>query len=146
VTASDPPAPGDTSPRVVWTATISADVANRLEDRLTQMHASQNYGGNLQLGPPTREAPYGRIFIGNDEHGREGLVDTELLNFLDKQLVQPVTQIDTSWLAVAHVDEILSFVPRRRGSGTHAIWLNSPKLALDILRAALSHYLAGLPS
>jgi Protein-arginine deiminase (PAD) len=129
----------------VWTASISADTADRLEERLAQMHASQNYGGNLQLGPPTPAAPYGRIFIGNGESGREGLVDTELLNFLDKQRVQPLTQIDTSWLAVAHVDEILSFVPRRRGGGTHAIWLNSPKLALDILRAALARYVNGLP-
>jgi hypothetical protein len=146
VTAKEPPTPGGTSPRVVWTATISCTMADRLEERLAQMHASQNYGGNLQLGPPTPDMPYGRIFIGNDVLGREGLVDPELLNFLDKQRVQPLTQIDTSWLAVAHVDEILSFVPRRRGSGTHAIWLNSTKLALDIVEAARSHYLAGLPS
>lgn len=145
VTAKDPPAPGETSPRVVWSATISQETANRLEERLSMMHSSQNYGGNLQLGPPTADAPYGRIFIGNDVYGREGLVDTELLNFLDKQRVQPLTQIDTSWLAVAHVDEILAFVPRRRGSGTHAIWMNSPKLAFDIVDAALSRYLSGLP-
>lgn len=145
VTATEPPPAGQTQGRVVWSAAITADTAERLEARLSQMHASQNYGGNLQLGPPTPAAPYGRIFIGNDIYGREGLVDPELLNFLDQQRVQPLVQIDTSWLAVAHVDEILAFVPRRRGPGDHAVWLNSPKLALDILRAARRQYIAGLP-
>jgi hypothetical protein len=121
-------------------------MANRLEERLSQMHASQNYGGNIQLGPPTPDAPYGRIVIGNGENGSEDFVDTELLNFLDTQRIQPLTQIDTSWLAVAHVDEILSFVPRRRGPSTHAIWLNSPKLALDIIEATHNRYLSGLSS
>jgi hypothetical protein len=145
VTAQDPPQPDGTPGRVVWTADISVDMANQLEERLRKMHNSQNYGGNMELGPPTDTAPYGQIFIGNGERGREEFVDTELLNFLDKQRVQPLIQVDTSWLSVAHVDEIFSIVPDRARGGTHAIIMNSTRLALDILDLALRQYVNGLP-
>jgi Protein-arginine deiminase (PAD) len=146
VTAQDPPQPDGSAGRVVWNEDISIDTANQLEERLRQMHDSQNYGGNMELGPPTDGAPYGQIFIGNGVRGSEEFVDTELLNFLDKQRVQPLIQVDTSWLEVAHVDEIFSFVPNRGRGGTHAIIMNSTRLALDILDFALRQYIAGLPS
>jgi hypothetical protein len=53
VTAVEPAPAGQPGPgRVVWSAVITVQTAERLEERLSRMHASQNYGGNLQLGPP----------------------------------------------------------------------------------------------
>jgi len=92
---------------------------------------SIDYGGNLEVSPPVkkatpkidrgpagsvsgpsckahdRPAPFGKIIVG-DCTPRP--VHPEFHKFLQAQRVQPVLPLDTSWLAVGHVDEFLSFV------------------------------------
>ena len=63
-----------------------------------------DYGGNIELMPPTQEWPLGRILVGNT-------ISPPLLRFLQDQRVQDPFQISTEWLRVGHVDEVLAFVP-----------------------------------
>lgn len=65
---------------------------------------SGDYGGNLELIPPTAKWPLGRIVTGDT-------ISARLYKFLQDQEVQSPIQIDTSWLAIGHVDELVSFIP-----------------------------------
>ena len=68
--------------------------------------------GNLEASPPVTVGgvhyPFGRIYYGR--HGNEGLHQTLRLA-LQAQAVQAPIQLDTTWLCVGHVDEIVTFVP-----------------------------------
>lgn len=87
---------------------------------------SVDFGGNLEVSPPIskatkplgagkagpavkkhRPAPFGKVILGDskDRPCEEGF-----RKLLLAQKVQPVLPIDTSWLSVGHVDEIMSFV------------------------------------
>ena len=70
--------------------------------------------GNLEVSPPVkarngREFPFGRILTGV----QKGLgMHPDVLAFLEAQRLQsPPLIVDTSWLAIGHVDEVVSFVP-----------------------------------
>jgi protein-arginine deiminase len=66
--------------------------------------------GNHELVPPYTNGdayPLGRIVVGMPDE-----VLDETVAFYQAQSVQePILGLDTSWLAVGHVDEVLSFVP-----------------------------------
>lgn len=102
-------------------------------DNLLQLHSSHNLGGNIVVTPPMSTAPLGKIVIGNsrDNRGR-CLMDPSLTNFLKMQQVQPVIEVDTSWLQVGHVDEIISF-GIRNAEKKFPVILASPRKAIDIL-------------
>ncbi len=93
--------------------------------------------GNLEVtpGPVTSSAgkayPWGRVYYGGVGRPRERF-DQEVEAFLGAQIVQEPIEIDTSWLAVGHVDEIISFVPASSPLGFKLL-LASPGRALDIL-------------
>jgi|GEM_PF-2397419 len=123
------------------------DLADRLFRRVQQLAGSANYGGNIEAAPPGPGSPFGTIVVGsaliNDEDDH---MDPDMLRFLYKQK-QPVMEVDSTWLDVGHVDEMLTFVPDARGSGTNFAALRaSSGLAMKILRAAARRYRAGLPS
>ena len=61
------------------------------------------------------------------------MLDPDLKSFLEKQIVQAPIPVDTSWLAVGHVDEIISFVPAPGAKGFKLL-LASPRLAYKILQ------------
>jgi hypothetical protein len=126
-----------------WSALIPPNEANDLAVRLDQVHHSSNYGGNIELGPPTKDAKLGKIVLGNAEFDKADFVDPDLKRFLFKQQIQPVVEISTEWLGVGHVDEVAAFVPAQKGG--HGILLASPALALIILRRALDSHIAGRP-
>jgi hypothetical protein len=94
---------------------------------------STEYGGNLEATPPIlqgtpalgagpagpavrahKPAHLGKILLGDCA---ERHADPEFREFLLAQRVQPVLPIDTSWLLVGHVDEILTFVPTSSPKG-----------------------------
>jgi protein-arginine deiminase len=95
--------------------------------------------GNLEVTPPAKsrggkDYPWGRIYFGGiDEPGR--IFDPHVRDFLMAQKVQPPIQIDTTWLAVGHVDEIMTFVPG--GPKGFKLLLAAPRLAYKILRRAV---------
>jgi protein-arginine deiminase len=66
-------------------------------------------------------------------------MDAELVAFLKAQRVQAPIPVETSWLVVGHVDEILSFVPFANPGNPYKRWkllLASPRRAYQILRDA----------
>jgi hypothetical protein len=64
--------------------------------------------GNLEASPPIDGYPFGRIYFGWDN----GVgMDAVLADFLDSQTLQAPVRLPTDWLCVAHVDEIISFIP-----------------------------------
>lgn len=92
--------------------------------------------GNLQVSPPGcdshgRSFPHGRIITG--EKGPLAM-HPGVLGILEAQGVQtPPLRIDTSWLRVGHVDEVLAFVPVGKGDEFRVL-VPSPEIARDILR------------
>ena len=81
--------------------------------------------GNLEVSPPVKASgriyPFGRIVFGGRqigdfaEHSRQMM--PELRRFLYAQKVQAPLEVYTDWLAVGHVDEIVSFVSGDNGDG-----------------------------
>lgn len=109
------------------------DVAD-ISERLDAVHSSHNYGGNIEVTPPVSTAPLGKILIGDamGENGK-GQMDPDLVRFLGEQNEQPVVLIDTTWLDVGHVDEIVNFAPIRNSGNAFAVVLASPEKAYQIL-------------
>ena len=93
--------------------------------------------GNLEVSPPLavkdREFKNGRIYAGTQG---ERAMHPEVIAFLEAQGAQgPVLWLDTSWLVIGHVDEIVSWVPSRVGTPFRMI-IPSPRLAVEILEQA----------
>lgn len=87
----------------------------------------QDFGGNIEVSPPIAQAtpamgrdlggpsvpahppaPFGKVLVG--DCSPRGL-HPHTRRFLLAQKVQPVLPVDTSWLAVGHVDEFMVTVP-----------------------------------
>lgn len=93
--------------------------------------------GNLEVSPPVtvngHSFPLGRIVLGNRRrHPSDPMKDRRpalrLREFLYAQEVQSPFEIYTDWLAVGHVDEIISFVPAPTELGFELL-LASPREA-----------------
>ena len=96
--------------------------------------SSYDYGGNLETSPPVtvggKRYPFGRIYYGPGTPGDP--MDPVTRDFLASQTVQRPFEVDTSWLTVGHVDEVISFVPARDRKGFRLL-LASPRRAYAIL-------------
>jgi len=91
---------------------------------------SLNSFGNLECIPPYGSYPLGRIIVGGAGTRR---MDESVRNFLSAQSMQgPVYELDTTWLAVGHVDEIMSFIPAPNARGWVVAWADVD-VALDML-------------
>jgi protein-arginine deiminase len=123
---------------------------------------SLDYGGDLEVTPPTEEWPFGRVYYGSvrgrqaaaDSAGRPSPDGTHFcegrqisLGFQeffkrqkrhpsDARALQEPLDLFTDWLGVGHVDEIVSFVPVTRDSahphGFVLLWA-SPAKAIQLL-------------
>jgi hypothetical protein len=100
------------------------------------LHDSVNYGGNLEVAPPSGGSSRGQVVVGSSP---DRSMDESLLNFLDQQGAAAL-QIDTSWLKVGHVDELITFIPAPKISGKWAILRNSPNVGLKILLEAAKYH------
>jgi len=65
--------------------------------------------GNLEVTPPMPGYPYGRVYYG--KNGTAGLNPDVVNGFAAQSLQGPPLAVDTGWLLIKHVDEILCFVP-----------------------------------
>ncbi|MES1241723.1 MAG: protein-arginine deiminase family protein [Acidobacteriota bacterium] len=93
--------------------------------------------GNLEVSPPVTlptgaEFKLGRIYHGRGRSGNP--FNARVREFLRAQLVQKPFVVDTDWLAVGHVDEIISFVPSTAGKPFRMLFASTTE-ALRILRA-----------
>ncbi|WP_426546791.1 protein-arginine deiminase domain-containing protein [Dapis sp. BLCC M126] len=69
--------------------------------------------GNLEVTPPLPGYPMGRVYYG--KAGEVGM-NPDIIDFIKAQKIQgPPVDIDTSWLMIRHVDEIISFIPSKFG-------------------------------
>lgn len=124
--------------------TVGDFTADHVEETISQLHSSLNYGGNIEVSPPQTAAPFGKIVIGALAPFDRIPLDESLVNFLNDQRVQPLVKINTSWLEVGHVDEVMTFVPSSYGSSGHAILRASPGLAQNILYEARQLFISGM--
>jgi protein-arginine deiminase len=72
--------------------------------------------GNLEVSPPLAGHPQGRAIYGKNLRTGETF-HPEVVRFLAAQGEQDPLWIDTSWLAIKHVDEIVAFLPGPDGRG-----------------------------
>ena len=111
--------------------------------------------GNLEVTPPVRalagarhnaggvggkDYNWGRIYYGRGR-GIPGHVGTELFNqetreFLEAQTVQHPIALNTAWLSVGHVDEMMSFVPSPGVGKGWKLLIASPQEAYTIIGTA----------
>jgi len=123
---------------------LPAETARRLFLRGRQMHDAANYGGNIESTPPVSGAPLGKILLGNVRFPDGGeFMDPDVLRLFAKQKKQPIVEINTAWLRVGHVDEMMAVVPHRT-SGFSVLHASS-RAAMTILRQAEWRYRGGLP-
>jgi protein-arginine deiminase len=105
--------------------------------------SSHNYGGNLEVAPPTARFPFGRMLYGGGETTLFGARNPDTMNreqvsFLNAQEIQgPALELSSEWLAVGHIDEIFQFVPDLTPDGPHPfkVVIASPDLAREALVA-----------
>jgi protein-arginine deiminase len=94
---------------------------------------SLNSFGNLETIPPYSmnnvSYPLGRLFRGDVPNLHP---DLSFETMLEAQSLQPPVYIDTSWLAVGHVDETISFVKANTPRGW-IVLANDPRLAKQML-------------
>lgn len=132
---------------------LSDPNARNLPFTLLDVRASSiNYGGNLEVSPPILKptpaitdefsgpaikahpaAPFGKILLGD---GPNFAMSLEFLNVLFAQSVQPVLPVDTTWLAVAHVDEIMCIVRANSPKG-FSLLVADTKLLEQLFEAVL---------
>lgn len=106
------------------------DELNLAFSLLLETHHSSNYGGNIEVSPPTTDAPYGKIITGDIE-------SVPLRAFLSSRgPTHPHAVVWTDWLEVGHVDEILSFVEDGRGKEGWSLLRAAPLLAVSLLEHA----------
>lgn len=94
--------------------------------------------GNLEVTPPVLDSrfhpyPWGRLLFGPGS-GTDAM-DRKTRAFLHAQIVQRPIEVDTTWLEIGHVDEILCFLPRPDGP-EYKQWfvlVPSPRRAYEIL-------------
>lgn len=128
-----------------WCQNILWDPNFDFIQRFASSSGSHNYGGNLEVCPPFNNAtgnyPWGRIVVGGGLTTLIGTTTTnnESMDNLYKQfftacgLQGPAVEIDSSWLAVGHVDEFMCFVPAPNTARGWAVALASPTLGRQIL-------------
>lgn len=69
--------------------------------------------GNLEVTPPLPRYPLGRIYYGHNPDGpKEASLNPEIVGMFEAQGIQaPALKLDTGWLLIKHVDEVISFLP-----------------------------------
>ncbi len=91
--------------------------------------------GNLEVSPPVqerngREFPFGRILTGVQN---KLTLHPDVLAFLEAQELQaPPLLVNTSWLKIGHVDEVVNFVPTSDAPGFRVL-IPSTQMAKSIL-------------
>lgn len=93
--------------------------------------------GNLEVTPPVKDYPLGRIYHGGpkeDTQGREMMLAVR--DFLEAQQVQKPLTLYSDWLLVGHVDEFMSFVPsfKQDDEQKFRLLLSSPRVFMEIMK------------
>ncbi|MFD8491812.1 protein-arginine deiminase family protein [Amycolatopsis sp. NPDC059657] len=94
----------------------------------------RNATGNFEALPPDGRFPHGRLLYGSS--ATDALrPDPAFLTMLTGQGMQPPLVLDTSWLAVGHVDETVHVV-RADNARRWTVMVADPRAAVALLRSA----------
>jgi hypothetical protein len=104
--------------------TLTPDRRWRLTIAPTQQYELRRAGGHVAV------------------HLYRGVMD-DYRTFLVQQRVQPIVNIDTSWLQVGHVDEVMAIVPDTDPAIRARLLVANSQLAVDLLREALTLHDSG---
>jgi hypothetical protein len=127
------------------TLTLTDPSASALYRTLAATFGSENRGGNIEVAPAMPNQSHGKLIVGARAGNSPGnMGKSEISSFLLRRCTQPVLEVDTSWLRVGHVDEILSVISNRKNEKHFAILCASPHTALHILEEAANLYRSGL--
>jgi hypothetical protein len=129
-----------TQPATRQNVLVTLASADRLWEQVNAALNSLNYGGNIEVSPPTGAAGRRKLVVGVDSERPMGEALRQILWQSEPARHAPVTLLDTSWLEVGHVDEVMTFVPNRGRNPPFAILTASPGLAIDILTRAFELY------
>lgn len=94
--------------------------------------------GNLEVTPPLKDYPFGRIYysdklkVFSENKWIDKEFDPKVAEFLKIQKLQKPFVLDASWLEVGHVDEVISFLPKKH-EGKLVAFIPSPKKAYELL-------------
>ncbi len=116
---------------------------NDMDQNLAGKHGSPNFGGNIEVSPALPGAPFGKIAFGANRKDFTRAADPDLIAFLERQGVQPVVDVDTAWLDVAHVDEVMAFVPAPASRAQSGVAVASPRMGMKIIDTAFAVYMEG---
>ena len=109
--------------------------------------ASNTYNsfGNLECSPPLTAGgtyyPMGRMYYGENSTTGTG-IDSDMQLFLQAQDIQSPVILNTGWLRVGHVDEMMAFIPypgASLGDKNFKLLVASPEKALEILDLQPDH-------
>lgn len=104
-------------------------------------------GGNIETIPPYahngRNYSSGRIVMGGGEEG-SGMVPRARDFFAAQEMQDPLV-LDTAWLFVGHVDEVIQFLPTTATPRGWSVVAVDPELGLKLLRAAQRDGHGGVP-
>lgn len=87
--------------------------------------------GNLEASPPTAAWPDGRILYGVDP-ASGAQMNPAIVAFLEQQGRQEPLALDVGWLTIKHVDEMVSFLPAKKGEFYVAV--PNPLVAISLLK------------
>jgi len=115
---------------VVFTSFRGKDSAG--VQQFTRTHSPKmdtlNSFGNLETVPPYSHAgksfPFGRILRGKTP---TFYPDETFTTMIEGQAIQPPIDVDTSWLAVGHIDETVSFVKAKTPRGWALLVNDAPE-------------------
>jgi len=96
-----------------------------------------DYGGNLECTPPLTangvDYPYGRIYYGHKVGAGATGPDPDVRDFFDAQTVQSPFTVDTTWLAVGHVDEFVTLIPDPNSDrGFKLLWASHDEAVVQL--------------
>ncbi|WP_443055627.1 protein-arginine deiminase domain-containing protein [Streptomyces sp. NBC_00690] len=110
----------------------------QVADALSSEEWTLNSMGNLETVPPYahqgKEYPAGRIIMGHRPDSKS-LPAKSMRTFLASQGMQSPLLLDTSWLAVGHVDEFVQFLPAKTARGWR-IGITDPQAGVALLKKA----------
>ncbi|MDT0343649.1 protein-arginine deiminase family protein [Streptomyces litchfieldiae] len=116
------------------TAVLQQYDADRVgDDEHSALWGSFSSTGNFLVAPPDERFPAGRVLYGSNLE--LAAPDATFTRLLQAQHEQEPLAVDTSWLAVGHIDEFLSFVPAGTERGWAAV-VADPELGRDLLTEA----------
>jgi len=92
--------------------------------------------GNLEVSPPCSGYPWGRIIYGyNPEGPPEASLNPEIVAMLEAQKLQaPAIRLDTGWLLIKHVDEMVSFLPAKTTDRPFCVMVVCPEAMIALLK------------